>query len=174
MEVISLSENSIKIKGKNASFVIDPAQAMKKISADAVLMLEETDPDLAKVEDFRVVIKGSGEYEVGGVRISVTEVSNKFTYSLSVDNIGIFLGRTSVIDKASEGRSYGLLILNVDSNINPTIVTSFEPNVVILYGDRAKDEARAFGKQDIEEVSKFSISSDKLPTEMKVVLLRQE
>lgn len=174
MEVINLFGDSIKIKGKNASFVIDPVQTMKKINADAVLMLEETDSDLAKVEDFRVVIKGAGEYEVGGVRISSEEVSGKFTYGLSMDNMGIFLGRTSVIDKASEGKSYGILILNVDSNINPTVVTSFEPNVVILYGNKAKDEAKVFGKQDIEEVSKFSIVSDKLPTEMKVVLLKQE
>ena len=42
VDVSVLSKDSIKIKGRNSSFVIDPEVKIQKVSADAVIFLKDT------------------------------------------------------------------------------------------------------------------------------------
>ena len=171
VDVSILSKDSIKIKGKSASFVIDPQTTIQKVAGDAIIFLKEQDESgVARVTDFRVVIKGSGEYEVSGARILVTNADGNLLYSLNIDGISILLARTSALLKLQETGEYNILVLNVDSDFKDPMVTSFSPSVVILYGEKATDAVLGLGKQ-ASKSQKFSATSDKLPIEMQVILL---
>ncbi len=172
VDVSILSKNSIKIKGKSASFVIDPVEEIQKIAADAVVFLKynENESGASRVTDFRAILKGFGEYEVGGVRILATQSDENLLYALSIDGISIFLARTSGLAKIQEVGEYNILVLNVDSDFKDPMVTSFSPKIVILYGEKASDAAKMLGKE-ASKSQKFSISVDKLPLEMEVIIL---
>lgn len=174
MDIVLLDKNSIKIKGKNASFVVDPASKMPKTNADAVIFLDDGEEyDISRVDDYRVVFKSQGEYEVGGIKISGQKSGNTFIYSLDIDNLGVLLGRTSALAKNhQETKDYKVLILNVDSNIDQSLITSFEARLIILYGEGvSKESGKALGKGEAENVKKISVTSEKLPAEMQVVIL---
>lgn len=174
MDVVLLDKNSIKIKGKNASFVIDPAAKMPKTNADAVILLDDGDGyDVTRVDDYRVILKGQGEYEVGGIKVSGQKSGNTFVYSLDADNLGVLLGRTSVLAKNhQETKDYQVLILNVDSTIDQALITSFEARLIILYGEGAsKESGKALGMAETETAKKVSVTNEKLPPEMQVMIL---
>lgn len=172
VDVSVLSKDSIKIKGKNSSFVIDPMAQIQKVSADAVVFLKDMEerPAIERVTDYRVIIKGVGEYEVAGTRILGTKSDGNFLYSLSVDGISILLARTCGLAKTQEAGDYNILILNVDCDFKDTMVTSFSPSAVILYGEKAADAVGMLGEK-ASKSQKFSVASDKLPLEMEVVIL---
>jgi hypothetical protein len=46
-----------------------------------------------------------------------------------------------------------------------------EPNMVILYGEKAKEIAKTLGKESASVSSKITLSEDKLPEEMDVMIL---
>ena len=172
MDVAILDKESIRIRGKNSSFVIDPGVKIQKVSADAIAFLKDTgiDAGVSRVTDFRVIIKGCGEYEVGGVRILVTKSDGNLLYSLSVDGISILLARTSGLSKTQEAGEYNILVLNVDCEFKDTMVTGFSPSTVLLYGEKSSEALKMLGEK-ASKSQKFSVSADKLPTEMQVVLL---
>ena len=175
MDVVLLDKNSIKIKGKNSSFVVDPAAKMPKTAADAVILLEDDGEgyDVTRVDNYRVLLKGQGEYEVGAVKVSGQKSGNTFIYSLDVDSLGVLLGRTSALNKNhQEAKDYKVLILNVDSNIDQALITSFEARSIILYGDGVnKESGKALGKGEADNVKKISVTNEKLPAEIQVVIL---
>jgi len=172
MEVALLDKTSIRIKSKHTNFVVDPFEKLAKTPTDAVLILSGINADLSKVTDYRVVIKSPGEYEVGGIKISAIDMDGATVYGLTVDNVDVLLAKTSSITKISEKlKEYQIAIFNVDSEINQTVVTALEPKVVILYGEKAIDAAKALGKEDAQVLQKFSAAEDKLPEEMQVIVL---
>jgi len=173
MEVALLDKTSLKIKSKHTNFVVDPIGKLSKTPTDAVLILSGDSVDLSKVMDYRVVIKSPGEYEVGGIKISAIDMDGSTVYGLTIDNVDILLAKTSSVTKVSEKlKEYQIAIFNVDSEINQTVVTALESRVVILYGEKATDAAKALGKEDAQVLQKFSAAEDKLPEEMQVVLLK--
>lgn len=173
MEVALLDKTSLRIKSKHTNFVVDPLGKLSKTSTDAVLILSGDSVDLSKVMDYRVVIKSPGEYEVGGIKISAIDMDGSTVYGLTIDNVDILLAKTSSVTKVSEKlKEYQIAIFNVDSEINQTVVTALGSRVVILYGEKATDAAKALGKEDVQVLQKFSAAEDKLPEEMQVVLLK--
>ncbi len=95
MEIAVLDKETIRIKGKNASFIIDPTSSISKTSADAIIFLtdvSDVNGPSSKVSDARVIIKGPGSYEIGGVRISGTKSGRDFYYSFNIDGLAIFIG----------------------------------------------------------------------------------
>jgi len=167
-----LYNNSIRIRTKHASFVIDPFRSIPKVSADAVIVLgNKEDIDLSRVSDYRIVIEGGGEYEVNNVKISGIGVGNSFVYRIFADNFILVLGRISALSRIQdESLSSELALLNVDENLE-VIVAKLEPKTVILYGEKKMEGAKELGRDHIKPVQKFSIAKDKLPTEMEVVVL---
>jgi hypothetical protein len=172
MEVALLDKTSLRIKSKHTNFIVDPFEKLSKTPTDAVIILSGRNADLSRVTDYRVVIKSPGEYEVGGIKISAIGMDGSTVYGLTVDNVDILLAKTSSVTKVSEKlMEYQIAIFNVDSEINQTVVTALEPRVVILYGEKAIDAAKALGKEDAQVLQKFSAAEDKLPEEMQVVVL---
>ena len=172
MEVSLIESQSIKIKSKKAVFVIDPFEKLPKTPADAVLILSENF-NTEKVVDFRLVIKSVGDYEVGGVKISGMNLEGNIVYDLRVDGVEVLLAKASSITKVTDKiEDAQVAVINADGPVNPAVVTALEPRVVVLYGEKVDEAAKALGKEEVEKVNKFAATEGKLPEEMQVVILK--
>ncbi|TXG75729.1 hypothetical protein E6Q11_07020 [Candidatus Dojkabacteria bacterium] len=172
MDVILLGKNSIRIKGKKSSFVIDPTTEVGKTEADAAIKLSSV-PNFsaAKLEGSRVTFSGPGEYEVGGVKMSLIPAGGECVGFFDVDNVGVLAGSGSALEKVQEkAENADIVIVNANSEFNYSIVTTLEPKVLIVYGDKRDEVKKALGKEG-EVMSKFSSAKEKLTDEMQLILL---
>ena len=136
MDISIVGENNVKLKGKQATFIVDPSKEMPKTSADAIILLNGSrNIDVGRVTDYRIIINGSGGYEVGGVKISGTKTSKGTLYRLSIDDISIILG--SITDAKMEGFNvFQIAVVNTTEDFNESSITALEPKMAILYGDK--------------------------------------
>lgn len=176
MEVTFLDKQSVKIKGKLASFVVEPlANAKTKASADAVLFLQsDLQPITSKAEEVRLFVSGPGEYEVAGVKISGVRVSEELLYSTRVDGIDICIGSSKGLQKVSEkSKECQILVLQANGVVDLSAITNLAPKIVIVYGETTHEVLKALGKDtDLKAVQKFVTTAEKLPSEMEVVALQ--
>lgn len=172
MDVTLLSQNSLKIKIKKTSLIIDPKKEIAKIDGDAIIAFEN-DFDSSRVNEARVVINESGEYEVSGLKISAFRSSKDLIFSFSSDSCEILLAKASALSNTPSDKlqDYGVVIVNTDSHIPENVITSMEPRVVILYGEKALEGAKTLGSQNPTKSSKVSFSESSLPEEMEIYLL---
>lgn len=174
MEVVLLSPASIKIKGKKSSLVVDPHGV--KTAADTILLLKDktSEVDKAKIEGLRLSIKGPGEYEVQGIKISAERENNSLFYNITIDGIEVLLASAHALSRASnksivEAKDYQMLVLNLDSEIESSVIAKISPKVVIFYGDNKDKLPSEFA--DAKKMTKYSNVLEKLPEEMETVLL---
>lgn len=164
MDLTILDKNSIKIKGKKSSLVVDPTPKSPKTPGDAILLLGE-DGAVDRVEGFRLIVNDDGEYEVGGIKI--TGASNQgwgIIYNLNIDATQAILARTSTLEKLTDTANEAeIAILNVDSSLNEALIASLEAKIIVLYGDKASEGLKALGKQDLQSLRKVTVGREKLP-----------
>lgn len=172
MDIQILDSQTLKLKLKKTTLAIDPKSKVAKFDADAVLVIDK-DTDPSRVNESRVIINGAGEYEVSGLKISGLSSETDTLYGLSSDNSSILVAKTSSLEKISSDKlgDYQIVILNVDSDINQSLITAMEPSIVILYGEKKKEGAKILGNENAQSSSKISVSEDKLPEELEVMLL---
>lgn len=172
MDVALLGPNSLKIKIKKTSIVVDPQKEITKIDADAIIATTK-DYNTSRVTDYRVIISETGDYEVSGLKISSFRSNGELLFSFSIDAVEVLLAKASVLTNTPSDKlqDYGIVIVNADSHIPENVITSMEPRVVILYGEKAVEGAKALGKQDVSKSSKVSLSEDRLPEETEIYLL---
>lgn len=172
MDIALLSKDSLKLKIKKTTLIIDPKSSISKIEADAVIAISK-DIDESRVNDARVLLNGAGEYEVNGLKISAVGTNENLLFSFSLDNFEIVLVKASVLSKISQDKikDYEVAIVNADSEINQSVITSMEARVIVLYGEKAMEAAKDLGKENPISVSKLSVSEDKLPEETEIYLL---
>lgn len=171
MDIAIVGKNSIKLKGKQATFIIDPVSAIPKTSADAVILLNGANGmDVTRVTDSRIIIDGPGGYEVGGVKISGTKTPKGTLYKFSIDGVSVILG--SATDAKMEGFNVcQVAVVNTDSDFNESFVTALEPKITVLYGDKKTESAKTLGAENVSLVPKITITKDKLPEKMEIVVL---
>lgn len=171
MDIAIVGKNSIKIKGKQVTFIVDPEKGMPKISADAIILLDgSADIDTSRVTDYRIVIDGPGGYEVGGAKISATRTPNGTLYRFSIDDVSIVLGGAA--DTKTEGSDVcQVAVVNTSTDFNESFVTALESKITVLYGDKKAESAKALGTESVVPVPKITIAKDKLPEKMEVVVL---
>lgn len=169
MDIQLLDKETLKVKSKHSTLVINPTSSMSKTEADATVFLSEKSPNY-KVEGARVSIKGPGEYEVGGIKVTGLRVEGENVFSFDVDGVKVLVGKVSavakIIDKIPEVE---VVILDVDEQ-NDSLLTKIEPRVLIFYGEGKEDLLKKLGKTS-SSVSKYSTNLEKLPEEMEVINL---
>ena len=172
MDFQLVGENTLKIKIKKTTLALDPKSSVTKFDADAILILDK-DFDASRINGSRIIINGVGEYEVSGLKISALKAEDDLLYELSLDTTSILVAKASSLEKISSDKlgDYMVALINVDSDLNQSKVTTIEPRLVILYGEKAKEGAKVLGKDDAPKSSKISISEDKLPEELEIMLL---
>ncbi len=172
MDIILIGEKSIRVKGKNASVVINPVTGISKTEAEGIVITENY-PDFSdsKIEGSRITIKGPGEYEVGGIKISLIPAEGKAVARLNVDNVSVIIGSGSSIEKIKDKiEGSNIVVFNAESEFNYSSLSSLEASVIIAYGKLREEVGKSLGKE-VVSVSKFSTTADKLPTEMQFVIL---
>jgi hypothetical protein len=168
MEIALLPKDSLKIKGKHATFIVD---SMDKSICEGVIVLNKTQDQLS-IQDGVVVIDGPGEYEIGGVKISGIRSEGEVVYNLNVEGVEILLGRLSSLEKQQHKlKEQDIVVAYVDSMTNASFVTSLASSVVIFYGEQAKAQVEKFGKGNVLTVQKYSGIAGKLPQEVETVIL---
>jgi hypothetical protein len=181
MEIALLAENSLRVKGKHAFFLVDPPHnarvsrgEQEKSAYNAVIALTEPSGKLYIHPD-TIVIDGPGEYEIGGVKMSADRTEEDLVYNLNIDGVEVLLGKLSSLDKMQHKlKEQHIVVVYVDSMTNASFTTSLASNVVIFYGDRAKELVQSFGKANIATLPKYSVTHDKLPQEVETVILENE
>lgn len=174
MEITYLDSKCLRIRSKKASFIVDPTSNMPKTEADFILLLKDEEYNLQKVSDYRLVISGSGEYEIGGIKISGKRTGSDFVYSIVLDKLELIIGKADAISKMPDkAKEHEFAILNTDSVLSESIITIIEPRVVVLYGDKTEESVKALSKDFsiIQKIKKYSIKENQLPEEMEVVVL---
>lgn len=166
MEVILLSPDAIRIKGKRGALVVNPNSDIKaKVAADAVILLGETKTHLSKVEGSRVTIQGAGEYEVSGIKIAGMGTKNNVVYELIVDGVTVLLGNISVIEKVKEKyQEPKVAILRADAVCDQVLLATLEPSVAVFYGEKAKDIKAAIAQQ-APTTAKYAVTSERPTTQ---------
>lgn len=100
MEIKFLSNSTIFIKGKKESVLIDATdkEIVENKSVSRILVYTSGDfNDTTLINNEKIIIKGGGEYEIGGVEImGVNGEDGNTVYRIVIDNfILVVLGRIS-------------------------------------------------------------------------------
>ena len=172
MDIQIFEKGSLKIKNKKATLAINPKTSIQKFDADAIIVIDKN-CDVNRVNNYRVIIDAPGEYEVSGLKISGVKTETDNFFVLTAGNVSTLVAKASSLEKIPSQSlgEYEILIIEADTDLNQGLITAMEPKVVILYGEKAKEGAKALGKEAAVTSSKIALSEDKLPEEMDVQIL---
>lgn len=171
MEVALVSNNSIRLKGKQGTFIINPSG--KVAGANGVILLGNHAIASENYIDETVYIKGPGEYEIAGVKLSGLRNSLDTVFSIRMDNIEILVGRAESLEKdSSKLKEHNIVILYADTKVDPSFVTTLTTNVVMMYGEHAEETIKIFAKEAFKQETKYQTTAEKLSTEMEEILLQ--
>ncbi len=173
MDIALLNPGTLRIKGKNSTLIIDPNSSTGKNEADGVIVLNSYENfSVNKIEGYRIIIKGPGEYEVGGTKISALSFDKNLIVKMDVDGVKVLIGDGASIEKLHDKlEETQILVINSDLPFNDSILASLEPNVFVVYGNKKEEVIKTIGKDEPVKVAKYSTASDKLPQELEVVSL---
>lgn len=167
MEIAWVAKQGLRIKGKNATLLVNPLD--ETAEHDATIYFP-----FAKISNkyTAVPINGPGEYEVGGVKISGVKQKDQTIYSVTVDGVDILLGDLEAIEKLQHKvKEHNIVLIRTEVENDASFVNGLATNVVILYGDKAKEVLEKFAKEGLQELNKYSSTKDKLPQEIQTILL---
>lgn len=168
MEITFLPPNSLKIKGKTATFIADPKE---KNGFNAALLLDTAATDV-KVDEDVVIVSGPGDYEIGGVKLTGTRSETGVLYSLNIDGVDLILGKLSSLEKMQQKlKEHNIVIAFCAESSNAAFMTALASNVVIFYGGQAKEVAQGLGRENIQHLPKYSTTREKLPQEVETIVL---
>jgi len=188
MEIKALGNYSALIKGKKESILINPSDEYLKIdkSNSRVILFTASDFDGVGLVDNKVLIRGAGEYEIGGVEILGSDVDSKNTiYSIHLDGIFVLvLGRLSepLNDKKIEKLS-GIDVLLAPTalgdkssfklvkswsqkwGVNYLIPMGEDKEMLVKFLDEADEEG-------IESIEVLKVEKENLPEGLELKLLK--
>lgn len=166
MEIALLPKSALRIKGKTASFVVNP---QGPVSSNAVLLL---DPSAEFDTEDAVVIKGAGEYEIGSIKIAGTRNEKSVLYSMHLDGIDLIVGDITLFSAMQHKlKEHNIVVVNCDELTDASFLTSLAVNAVLFYGDNAQEVSQGFEKEKLKQMNKYTASLGKLPAEMETILL---
>ncbi len=170
MEISYLATKSIRIKGKQGTFIVNPSG--KSVPANCVFIVGTEVIDKTKIESETTIIKGPGEYEIAGVKISGVRVADQPSYRLTIDKLTVLVGSLSSLEKDhAKVLDSNIVILYADVILDASFITALEPKVVLFFGEKGEEVAKQFAKEKFRKEPKYQMTIDKLPVELESVLL---
>jgi len=167
MEIALAQKSALRIKGKTATFVVNPQVS---VAANAVLLFT---PGAEFSSEEAVVLNGAGEYEIGGVKITGSRNEKSVLYSMQIDGMDIVVGSIALLSALQHKlKEYNIVVVDCDEIADASFLTSLAVNAVVFYGDRAEEVAQNFEKEKLQKMNKYSASLGKLPAEMETILLQ--
>jgi hypothetical protein len=130
------------------------------------------DPTAEFESDETVTLKGAGEYEIGGVKITGLRNEKSVLYSMQIDGMEVVASPIGLLSAMQHKlKEYNMVVVSCDEVTDASFLTSLAINAVLFYGDKAQEVAQAFEKEKLQNMTKYSASLGKLPAEMETVLL---
>lgn len=178
MEIAIVSPQTLRMKGKKATFLIDPTTLRTKTETDAVMLYHSNDTfDATKVVGSRLTIAGPGDYEVSFAKVSATRMGDDIVYQLTVDGLSILCCPTRVVSKLKDKLTAPVVVLFADEKVDDIDLAALEADVAVIYGQHAQTLVEKVGKGEGTKptaTNKFSITHDKLPEELQVIWLSSQ
>lgn len=171
MDVTLLSPNSVRIKGKTVSFIVEPRDTKGKLTADAVITFDTTPIDISGIEGARVTLAGAGDYEVGGVKMAGVKNNEASLYYINLDSMMLMVGKASTLKSKEVVRDADIAVIFADSPVDTSLLATLNPRTVIFYGPQSQENIKLLGKETSAS-TKYSVTKDKLPAELEALLLQ--
>lgn len=150
MEISKISDNSIKLKGKNVTLVIDPTS---KVDADIVIVTQPLESlRLDKLDAVRLIISGPGEYEAGGMSITGKDVKGSVTYEIHDQSKIMFTTSGSIADIV-EDDEFDCLLVKVVGEIRDDVLGPINAKCVVLFGDLAMAVVKSENQEKTTKVN---------------------
>lgn len=170
-----MGSQTIILKGKKENLVIDP----EKESGSRIIIYTDPKKDIYGLASDKVIIKGPGEYEIGGVEI----LGVKGAYAISIDGVKVgILANTGeeLNDKKKEKiGEVDVLICPVDGDnkITKVLAKEWGANYIVPRNYRTEDGALKkflddFDNEGAEEIDSIKVDRESLPEGTEVVLLK--
>lgn len=171
MDIAYLSPNSIKIKGKQTTILVNPMDAKGKQTGDTTLLLGTlTTPEFFS-PDTGVIFEGAGEYEVKGTKITGFRGGDEVMYTITLDGMSVFVGNATSAEKTKDKlHEHDAAIIFANEVLSQGVMGVLNANVFVFVGEKIDENAKAFGKE-ATMVNKYSVTKDKLPAEKEFVFL---
>jgi len=128
MEVSKIGNKGVKIRTKNASFLVNPE---KKIDGDVVILTQK--PQTYSEYGGRIIIDGPGEYEVSGVSIKGEAIDGRVLFDFSADSQRLLILPAASISKSEAAEDYTATVVFLDEN-SKDIISQISSGVVIAVG----------------------------------------
>ena len=187
MNIKVLKDNSLCLWGKDENILINPGKEVlgdKKYKSRVVLFTRE-ELDFLGLTFAGVVIRGSGEYEAGGVEISgVDGNGNGVVYLVGLDEVAVVVmnGVGGLLDKKLvdkvKGADVMLVIVKAGEKVDAKalLVTAkkWGVNYFVPVGFESDDLEvllDAVDSEDLQTVPSLKVEKESLPDGMEVVLL---
>ena len=178
MEITYIGHSCFKIKDKTISLVIDPynpkiGYKLPKLSSDVVLVTHDHFDHnyIEGVSDYRLLVDGPGEYEVGGCFIYGKSVDHdekdgeergKVTmYLITIDDFNILhlgdLGRELTQEEMERIPNVDVLMIpvgnkyTIDEKAAVKVISALEPSYVLPMHYKTNDLAGVEGLSGVEE-----------------------
>ena len=180
-------------EGREIKVLIDPffeESKEKPHLLEADILILSQDKATSQVKGTPFLIKGPGEYEIGGIFVQGIGVGESIIYL--IEGEGITLCHLNSLAKGDVGSdlleragSVDILMVPVGGNLGPErageIISQIEPKIVLpmdykIAGLKKKkgqlgDFLKAFGVEEPETLKKLKIKGGRLSEETKVIIL---
>lgn len=189
MEIRILGKQTIYIKGKKEGVWIDPNEDVKKSSKVSARICVYTLEDFVSedLSSSNVIIKGQGEYEVGGIEVvGLNGGEGRTVYVINVD--GIIVGVLGELSEPLSDKKIGkidsvdVLLTSVKSreNISNKMILEWAKkwgvNYLVPMADNEADLKKFLDVADqegLEPVESLVVDKDNLPDGLEIKILKQ-
>ena len=188
MEIRLINNHSVVIKGKKESLLLNPSPETVKSNKfnSRVILVTEKDFDKFGLDGEKVIIKGAGEYEVGGIEVLGIGSKEQTLYVVNVDgvNIGII---GNLIEELSDKKiervdEVDVLIISLGNMANKTILQwakKWGANYLVpMNYDGEEAVLKTFldnaDREGLEPVEVLKVEKEALPEGMEIVVLKKQ
>lgn len=156
MDITLVSPDTLKVKTKSSIFTVEIGNGFS-----------------ISFEGSSVVFSSPGEYEVKGIKLTGLGKTQILGFAGKIDGMDVCITKASFVKQLKDQfGEYNILILNEDELIDQAAFAASNAQVAVIFGEKAAEHIKVLGKE-ISPVSKFSITKDKLPGELEVILLQK-
>lgn len=132
MEIVRLSDTSIKIKTKTASLVLDPDV---KTEAEIVLHMTPFEKGETLVLNKRIVIDGPGDYEIMDVAITGIAYGDFMGYVIDDGVTKVLVAPSVALEKIKDEEGFAALVIKAVDAVDLEKISSFVAGVCLILGD---------------------------------------
>lgn len=190
MEIRKIGDQTIFLKGKKENILINPSKELlstNKYQSRVIVFTDESFDELG-LDNEKVIIRGPGEYEVGGVEVlGINGGGGEPVYVVNMDGITVCVVgdlKEALTDKKVDRVNAGDVLIasikkndKVDGKLLLEWAKKWGVNYLLPMGyDNEKENLTKLlditDQESLEPIESFKIEKDNLPDGMEVVLLK--